>query len=122
MPDTEPDAALTRQRDSVLHNWLSLIGLVISIGSLFSFLLLFILDSTTKLANPYIGILTYMVAPGFLISGLLLTALGALWQRHRLKAVAPIPGLQIDLSRPRDRRILAVFITGAVCFLLISAM
>jgi hypothetical protein len=63
MPDTEPSSAPIRPRAPLLRNWLSLAGLVIALGSLFSFLLLFILDSATHLANPYIGILTYLVAP-----------------------------------------------------------
>jgi nitrate/TMAO reductase-like tetraheme cytochrome c subunit len=110
-------------RPPLLRNWLSLAGLVIALGSLFSFLLLFILDSAAHLANPYIGILTYIVAPGFLITGLLLALLGALWHRHRLKAAAPhLPALQINLSQPRDRRILEIFIAGSVCFLLLSAV
>ena len=39
-----------------------------------------------------------------------------------MKAAAPLPALQIDLSRPRDRRILGVFIAASLCFLLISAV
>ena len=122
MPVTEPGSAPVRPRFPLLRNWLSLAGLVIAVGSLFSFLLLFILDAAAHLANPYLGILTYMVAPGFLITGLFLILLGALWQRHRLKASASLPALQIDLSRHRDRRILGIFIAGSLCFLLISAV
>jgi hypothetical protein len=46
------------------RNWLSLSGLVVIVGSVFSFLLLFMLDSLAHFANPYIGVLTYLVAPG----------------------------------------------------------
>ncbi len=109
-------------RPSLLRNWLSLIGGLIAVGSLFSFLLLFVLDSAAHLANPYIGILTYLVAPGFLITGLFLTLLGVLRQRRRLKAAATLPPLQIDFTRPRDRRIMGIFIAGSVCFLLVSAV
>ena len=109
-------------RVSMIRNWLSLAGIIIAVGSLFSFLLLFILDSVAHFANPYIGILTYLVAPGFLIAGLFLAILGVLWQRHRAKAAGRLPRLQIDLSRPRDRRILGVFLVGSTCFLLISAV
>ena len=63
-------------RPSLLRNWLSLTGLVIVIGSLFSFFLLFVLDTLAHFSNPYVGILTYFVAPGFLIFGLLLTVVG----------------------------------------------
>jgi len=122
MPDAEPGSKPTRPRAPLLRNWISLSGLLVAVGSLFSFLLLFVLDSAAHLANPYIGILTYMVAPGFLITGLFVTLLGALWHRQRLKAAGPLPALHIDLARPRDRRILGMFIAASVCFLLISAV
>ena len=106
----------------MLNNWLSLTGLLISVGGLFSFVLLFILDSAVHLANPYIGILTFMVAPGFIVGGLFLAVLGVLWHRRRLKTASQAPAIQVDLSRPRDRRILGIFIAGSLFFLLISAV
>ena len=109
-------------RKSLLRNWFSLAGMLIGVGSLFSFLLLFILDWAAHMANPYIGILTYLVAPGFLILGLVLTVAGALWHRHRLRTEGPLPAFQIDLARPRDRRVLGIFIAGSVGFLFISAV
>ncbi len=110
-------------RPSLLRNWMSLTGLVIVIGSLFSFLLLFMLDTLAHFANPYIGILTYIVAPGFLIFGLLLTAIGALRERRKLGGAGGLlPPMVVDLSRPRDRKRMAVFILGSLIFLLLSAI
>jgi nitrate/TMAO reductase-like tetraheme cytochrome c subunit len=122
MPPTDSEAQPSVARKSLLRNWLSLAGLIVAVGSLFSFLLLFILDWAAHIANPYIGILTYLVAPGFLILGLILTAAGALLHRHRLRTRGPLPAFQIDLSRPRDRRVLGMFIGGSVGFLFISAV
>lgn len=106
-----------------LKNWLSLSGLVIALGSLFAFVLLFLLDLFAHFANPYIGILTYMVAPGFLILGLGLTLLG-LWiaQRRRTQTTGAALRLQMDLSRPRDRRVLLAFLAGSTCFLFLTAV
>jgi nitrate/TMAO reductase-like tetraheme cytochrome c subunit len=110
-------------RPSLLKNWISLTGLVIVVGSLFSALLLFILDTIARSSNPYIGILTYFVAPFFLFLGLFLTVAGAWRERKRLGSKAGIlPRMTVDLSRPRDRRIMAGFIGGSVIFLLISAV
>jgi len=110
-------------RSSMFRNWLSLTGLVVVVGSLFSFLLLLLLDALAHFANPYVGILTYLVAPGFLVMGLLLAVLGA-FLRHRqiLKTSGPLPPLRIDFTRPRDRRMLGFFLVGSVLFLLISAL
>ncbi len=108
---------------SLLRNWMSLSGLVIVIGSLFSFFLLFVLDAVAHFGNPYIGILTYIVAPGFLILGLLLTLIGVLRERRkRGGAGVLVPAVQIDLSRPRDRRVMGVFIAGSLFFLFLSAV
>jgi nitrate/TMAO reductase-like tetraheme cytochrome c subunit len=119
---TEPPTPPTA-RSSLLRNWLSLSGLVISTGSLFSFFLLFLLDTLAHFSNPYIGILTYLVAPGFLVLGLLLAVAGALRQRRRLgRSAALVPRLVVDLTRPRDRRIMGGFILGTLLFLFLSAL
>lgn len=120
--NTEPTPAAP-VRASLYRNWVSLTGLLVMLASLFAFLLLFVLDSLAHFANPYVGILTYLVAPSFLFIGLGLALVGALlrrWQFARANGTAP--PLQIDLARPRDRRILSFFIGGGVLFLLFTAM
>jgi len=110
-------------RPSLLRNWLSLTGLVVVIGSLFSFFLLFLLDTLAHSSNPYIGLLTYVIAPGFLVFGLLLTGIGAWRERRKLGQAAGVaPRMVVDLSRPRDRKIMGAFIAGSLAFLLLTAM
>jgi nitrate/TMAO reductase-like tetraheme cytochrome c subunit len=110
-------------RTSVFRNWLSLSGLVIVVGSIFSFALLLLLDALAHFSNPYVGILTYLVAPGFFFIGSLLALAGG-FLRHRqvVKYAGPFPPLRIDLTRPRDRRLFGLFLLGAVVFLLVSAV
>src|SRR5215471_8820640 len=112
--------ASSPRRSSAFRNWLSLTGFVVMVGSLFSFLLLFTMDALAHLSNPYLGILTYLVAPTFLVIGLL-TALTGAWLRHRqiVKTTGPFAPLRIDLTRPRDRRIFGIFLAASVIFLLI---
>jgi nitrate/TMAO reductase-like tetraheme cytochrome c subunit/uncharacterized membrane protein len=110
------------KRPSLFRNWISLVGIVLGIGALFSFLLLFALDAISKFSNPYVSILTYMGVPAFLIGGIFLAFVGA-WREHRRRAHGSGPtSLQIDLNRPRDRRNLIAFVTGSVVFLLLSAV
>lgn len=111
-------------RPSLLRNWLSLTGLVVVIGSLFSTLLLFIMDTMGHGSNPYIGILTYFVAPFFFISGTFLTLIGIVREKRKLGHLAGgvWPKMVVDLSRARDRKMMAFFLTGAVLFLLLSAV
>ena len=121
---TSDTPELRTTRPSLVRNWLSLTGLVIVIGSLFSFLLLFLVDTMANFSNPYIGILTYFVAPMFLTLGLVLAAVGALRERRKLlgQTAGLWPKMVVDLSRPRDRKIMAVFVTGSVVFLLFTAV
>lgn len=106
---------------SIFRNWISLAGIVLTIGSCFSFLLLFVIDALAHSGNPYVGILTYMVAPGFGAMGVFLTVLG-IWIGRRRSKVRGLPALHIDFSRPSDRRKLGVFIACSVAFLLVSAV
>lgn len=110
-------------RPSLFKNWLSLAGLVIALGSLFSAALLFLFDLLGKSSNPYLGILTYFVAPAFLFTGLGLAFLGAWRQRRKMGQTGGLlPRMVVDLSRPRDRKLMGYFIAGSVLFLLISAI
>lgn len=106
-----------------VSNWLSLAGIVMILGSFFAFLLLFLLDVLAHSANPYVGILTYLVAPGFTALGVAMVVVGVLWQRARgLKEGLPAPQIQIDLGRARDRRIFAMFLGGSAVFMVVTAV
>ncbi len=106
------------------RNWISWAGLVLAVGALFSFVLLFAIDVFAARRSPYVGILAYVVAPGFFVLGILLALIGAFWQsrkeRRAEKAAAPF-AITIDLSRPRDRRILMIFAAASTGFLFLSA-
>jgi nitrate/TMAO reductase-like tetraheme cytochrome c subunit len=113
-------------RGSLIRNWISLTGAVIAVGSFFAFLLLFMLDFFAEHGNPYMGILAYAVAPGFLILGLFLVFLGYWIHRRQAQkaetgATRPL-AIRIDLSRPRDRKILGIFVAGSVIFLFVTAV
>ena len=73
------------------HNWISLGGIVVAIGSMFSFVLLFALEMFASHGNPYLGILTYVVSPAFFFLGVFLVLLGAWIQRRHTPAVARHP-------------------------------
>jgi hypothetical protein len=110
-------------RPSLLQNWMSLTGLVVVIGGLFSFFLLFMLDAVAHFSNPYISILTWMVTPAFLVFGFILTLIGMLRTRHkRVGSASMVSAVQIDLSRPRDRRILVTFVISSLLFIMLSAV
>ena len=77
---------------SLFRNWVSLAGLVLMASSIFAFLLLFFLDAVVYSSNPYVGILTFLVAPAFLMAGLVIFLFGAWrWRRQLAKANGAAP-------------------------------
>lgn len=110
---------------SLLHNWVSLAGSILAASSLFTVAFLIALDFFRGFKNPYMGILTYIVAPAFLIAGLCVIAIGALWERHRRRrlmpgAIPPFP--RIDLNVPRQRHVFITVSVLTVVFLLMTAV
>ena len=123
MPDSalSPSGRPAKPR-SHFNNWISAIGAVIAIGALFSFALLVWMDFTQHNANPYLGIFTYLVAPGFLILGLVLVFVGA-WAQRRwaLKHAATPDKWRLDFSDRTQRRRVGLFGAGALVFVMLSA-
>lgn len=102
-----------------LKNWLTVTGAIISVSGLFAFAFLFFIDAAAHHGNPYMGILAYVIAPGFIFGGAGFALVGA-WLHHRkLKRVDY--NISIDLTRPRDRRIATIFTIGAAIFLMVTA-
>jgi hypothetical protein len=108
------------------RNWLSFSGMVLAVAALGAFFLLFFMDLFATHANPYMGILAYVVAPMFLLAGLGITMLGYILETRRItRAGADRRAefiLHVDLSRKRDRRILVVFLLGSTGFLFLTAL
>src|SRR5690349_19048060 len=102
----KPEPAEPAQRFRPFHNWISMAGVIVAVGSVFAFFLLFAIDLFAHHGNPYMGILAYVVAPGFFFFGTGLALLGAWWnRRHWRQAGQPVAPsrLVIDLTRPRDK-------------------
>lgn len=122
MPEV-PAVPVSPRAKSHFNNWISAIGAVIATGALFSFALLVWIDFTQDNANPYLGIFTYIVAPGFLITGLALIFFGA-WAQRRwsIKHAATMPDKwRLDFQNPAQRHRLVLFGVGAVGFIMLSA-
>ncbi len=110
---------------SIWRNWISWAGLVLAGAALFAFLFLFVIDQWGPGAgNPYIGILSYVVAPGFLFLGLGIFLFGGWWERRYRQHVpsGTAPRVTIDLTNARTRWRLLYFGAGTMCFLLLTAI
>jgi NapC/NirT cytochrome c family protein len=110
---------------AIFRNWISLMGVVLAASAVFAFVLLLVMDFLAADQNPYLGILTYLVAPVFFAAGVLLMGIGRIVYRRRLARAGPdmpLPRLAIDLTRPRDRRYLGFFLGGSALFLLLTSV
>src|SRR3954451_22258726 len=124
MPDaTTPVTPKSFRRH--FQSWLSWAGMVLAAAALFAFIFLFAIDFFARIQNPYVGILAYVIAPIFFLLGVALTLFGAILHKVEERRAAVDEKqriLRIDLSRKRDRRLLAVFAFGAVGFLFLTAL
>jgi hypothetical protein len=106
-------------RKSSLKNWRTVTGAIVSLGGVFAFAFLFFIDTFAHHGNPYMGILAYVIAPGFIIGGIGFAVFGAWLHARRARRVDY--NISIDLTRPRDRRIATAFTIGATLFLMVTA-
>jgi hypothetical protein len=118
-----PPPATARPPRSHFNHWISASGGVLAVAALFSFALLVWIDFTQGDKNPYLGIFTYLVAPGFLIAGLALVFFGAWAQRRWAQKHAGVTSdkWRLDFSNAAQRRALVLFGSGAIGFVMLSA-
>jgi nitrate/TMAO reductase-like tetraheme cytochrome c subunit len=121
-PDNASGPAAGLNLRALLRNYVSLIGLALAVVALANILFLFLIDLTSSHPSPYVGVLAYMVFPGFLILGLLLVPLG-MWLRRKRLVGAEEKGLPLlDLNNPAQRSTVAFFLSFVVIFVLMSAV
>src|SRR6185503_24626 len=107
---------------TLFRNYISFAGAILVIAALVSILLLFLIELTQSASNPYLGIITYIILPGFLVFGLLVVLTGMLLERRRRRRsptseIPPYP--KIDLNEPRQRHLALAIL--AFCFAFVSA-
>src|SRR5262245_56209816 len=116
---------MSKQKSPTLfRNYISFAGLLIVIAAVVSILLLFLIELTQTSDNPYLGIVTYIILPGFLVFGLLVILTGTLFERRRRRRspaseIAAYP--RIDLNEPRQRHLAIVILTLSFVFVRASA-
>ncbi|MDP9193120.1 MAG: NapC/NirT family cytochrome c [Acidobacteriota bacterium] len=117
---TEPTKAPPLSR-----NLLSEIGVGIAAIGLANLAFLIYLDTTRANSNPYLGILTWIIAPAIFIFGIAVFMLG-LWRerrRRRLSAPDDVPVYpRVDLNERRTRLILIWVSLGLIVFVTMSVV
>ncbi|HEX5600942.1 MAG TPA: cytochrome c3 family protein [Pyrinomonadaceae bacterium] len=109
---------------SLTRNYVSFVGMVIAFTSLACIILLFLIDFTQQTENPYFGIVTYILLPGFLILGLFIVIVGMIRERRR-RRLNPTSDLaaypKIDLNDARQRRVATFLLIFTFLFVSMSA-
>lgn len=109
---------------SLIKNYVSFAGLVLTFTCLACIILLFLIDFTRGSENPYFGIVTYIVLPGFLILGLVIVVAGMILERRR-RRLSPSSEIstypKIDFNDRRQRRIAVVLLVATFLFVSMSA-
>src|SRR5437773_174127 len=100
------------------RNWISEAGMTLALVSIGNIVIFTVIDMVAAKPNPYVGILSYMIAHGFLNFSLALIAIGY-WQSRRAVVVDPYP--RVDLNDPIQLAAVFVFVAFQVVFVLISA-
>jgi len=120
MSDEEP----IRKAPSLFRNYISFVGAAITIASLASVSLLFVIEISSRQENPYLGILTYIMLPSVLLFGLFIVGTGMFFERRRRRRAAPSDILaypKLDLNDPHARRAAFIFLFATSLFVSASA-
>ena len=108
---------------AVFYNIITLIGAAISGVSFGLILFLMLLESMTVQPKPYMGIITFVIFPVFLLMGIAVMIFGIM-REHYSERIGKPHGLrlpQIDLNNPRHRTALVTVSIGGILLLLFSA-
>jgi len=107
------------------YNRITYAGVILALIFFVIECVLFGIDFFTDGKNVYLGILTYVILPPFIILGLIFIPVGAFWKRRRvLKGIAEIAPRKIfiDLTLPTHRNAVIVFIIGTAVLVVMTAV
>ena len=126
--DNDPLLEADRRPRGIINRFrhpLTAVGAALALVSLANILFLFLIDIFSPRHSPYVGILAYMILPGFFILGLALIPAGMYLARRRRLREAGIEGPvypQIDLNEPAQRSTVVFFFGFVVIFVVLSAV
>jgi MFS-type transporter involved in bile tolerance (Atg22 family) len=115
--------ASDEKQPSYFRNWVSIAGTIFSVISFVVIFCLFLLDFFGAGTSPYLGIITYMLAPAVLIFSLILIPVGAWIERSQRRKRGYVPKFPIiDFNNPVHQRWTYTTWGVLTVFLLFSAI
>ena len=109
------------------QNWISIIGVMIALISLFMIVFLVVITSIFEEQASYIGLIIYIMLPSVMIMGLLLIPVGMIVTNRKLrqqkeKTPQKEDWPKLDLNNLRHRNAFMIFSIGTTIFLFLSAV
>ncbi|MGQ9819460.1 MAG: cytochrome b/b6 domain-containing protein [Candidatus Kapaibacteriales bacterium] len=107
----------------VFYNPITLMGALLSLLSFVIILFLIVVELFSENPNPYLGIITFIVLPTFVLLGIIFVIFGALKENRRLlslgqkKQSLPV----IDLNNPKHQVATLIFSVGGLLLLIFSS-
>ncbi len=108
-----------------IYNWITIAGTVIASISLFMIIFLFSISLLFDKGGSYLGLVIYIILPGFMILGLLLIPLGMLRNHFKSKGKEKPEKVSfpvVDLNDIKHRNAFFIFVIGSVLLLFLSAL
>jgi hypothetical protein len=101
---------MLREFRALFRNWVSIVGAVVTTFAAILFVAVFLLDVFGFHANPYIGIVFFLILPAVFLAGLLIIPIG-LWRERRRRRAGGVPvpprWPRVDLNDRRTRHVAA---------------
>ena len=106
-------------------NWTTIVGSTIALITLFIIIFLIVISMFFHQGGAYLGLVTYIILPPFLIFGLFLIPIGMYFRRRKIKrhenaGEETLPF--IDLNLKSHRNAFFIFTVGTIIFLFFSAL
>jgi hypothetical protein len=117
------DVEMKRLFPTSFYNAVTLVGASLATVSFSLILFLMLLETLAETPKPYMGIIAFVILPGFLLIGVGLIFVGALREyRRRRLGISPERNLpQINLNDPRHRTAIISISMGMFLLLVFSA-
>lgn len=110
-----------RKLPSVFYNITTLVGVGLALISFGLIVFLFVLEHYSQQSHPYMGLITFIGLPFFLLIGLFVATFGLLRAHRRAKRGLPESRLpKIDLNIPRHRFALTMIGFTGIAFMVAS--
>ena len=114
---------MKRKFPESVYNPITFAGVAVAIISFGLILFLILLEALSTQQKPYMGIIAFVILPGFLIIGLILIAFGIIRHRRRLRSGKDVEFKFpiFNFNDPKQRKAFSVFFTVTILLLLFSA-